>query len=141
MELGNYGEAIELINRATQYCTKKTGYYVYYSLSRVYDQLHDRLNRIRSLRKALEYDPKRTIARHSLGVALSQSGNFDEALDIFEEIIREELSRSDGPSESLAYAYKTQHGKTSTLKTKWHTSRSIQVARCGHANREVSGMQ
>src|SRR3990172_7935859 len=34
-----------------------------------------------------------------------------------------------------------QHGKTSTLKTKWHTSRSIQVARCGHANLEVSGMQ
>ena len=63
MELGNYGEAITLINQATQYCTKKTGYYVYYSLSRVYDQTRDRPNRIRCLRKALEYEPKRTIAQ------------------------------------------------------------------------------
>ena len=108
MELGNFGEAIELINQATKYCTRKTGYYVYYNLAKVYDQVHDRPNRIKCLRKALEFEPKHTIARHSLGVALSQSGSSEEALSIFEEIIREELSRSDGPSESLAYAYKTK---------------------------------
>jgi tetratricopeptide (TPR) repeat protein len=108
MELGNYGEAVDLISRASTYSTRENGYYVYFSLSRVYDQSHDRVNRIRCLRKALEYEPTHSIARHSLGVALSQSGVFGEALDLFEGIISEELSRNDGPSESLAYAFKTK---------------------------------
>lgn len=107
-DVGNHGEAIELIEQATKYCSKKTGYYVYFSLSKVYDQIHDRPNRIKNLRKALEFEPKHTIARHSLGVALSQSSNFEEAIRIFDEIIREELSKHEGPSESLAYAYKTK---------------------------------
>jgi tetratricopeptide (TPR) repeat protein len=113
MELGNFGEAIDMIKQASQYSTKKTGYYIYFSLARVYDQLRDRSNRIYYLRKALEYEPNHTIGRHSLGVALSQSGKFDEALEIFEEIIGEELLHPDGPSESLVYAYKT---KIITLK-------------------------
>ena len=104
---------IELLEKATKYCTKRTGYYTYYNLSKVYDQVHDRPNRIRNLKKALEFEPKHTIARHSLGVALSQSGNFNDALIIFEEIINEELSKPEGPSESLVYAYKT---KIITLK-------------------------
>ncbi len=107
-ELGNVGEAIELMDRAAQYCTKNTGFYVYFNLAGVYDRVRDRANRIRCLRKALRYEPKHTIAKHSLGVALSQSGNFNEALDLFDEIIREELSRSDGPTDSLAYAYNTK---------------------------------
>jgi predicted Zn-dependent protease len=107
-DVGNHGEAIELIEQATKYCSKKTGYYVYFSLSKVYDQIHDRPNRIKNLKKALEYEPKHTIARHSLGVALSQSSNFQDALQIFDEIIREELAKKDGPSESLVYAYKTK---------------------------------
>jgi len=113
MELGNFGEAIDLMKQASQYCTKKTGYYVYFSFARVYDQIRDRPHRINCLRRALEYEPTHTIGRHSLGVALSQSGNFDEALGIFEGIINEELARSDGPSESLVYAYTT---KIITLK-------------------------
>lgn len=108
MELGNYGEAIEVMKQASQYCTKKTGYYVYFSLARVYDHIRDRSNRIQCLRKALEYEPSHTIGRHSLGVALSQSGDFDEALRIFEDIVHEELARREGPSESLVYAYKTK---------------------------------
>lgn len=107
-DIGNHGEAIELIEQATKYCSKKTGYYVYFSISKVYDQIHDRPNRIKNLRKALEYEPKHTIARHSLGVALSQSSNFQDAIQIFDEIIREELAKKDGPSESLVYAYKTK---------------------------------
>jgi tetratricopeptide (TPR) repeat protein len=107
-DIGNHGEAIELLKQAAKYCTKKTGYYVFFSLSKIYDQVHDRPNKIQSLRKALEYEPKHTIARHSLGVALSQSGNFKDALHIFDEIIKEELSKKDGPSESLVYAYKTK---------------------------------
>lgn len=107
-DVGNHGEAIELIEQAAKYCSKKTGYYVYFSLSKIFDQIHDRPNRIKNLKKALEYEPKHTIARHSLGVALSQSSNFQDALQIFDEIIREELGKRDGPSESLAYAYKTK---------------------------------
>jgi tetratricopeptide (TPR) repeat protein len=108
MELNNYGEAIEAMKQASQYCTKKTGYYVYFSLSRVYNQIRDRSNRIKYLQKALEYEPTHIIGRHSLGVALSQTRNFDEALRIFEDIIRDELARPEGPSESLVYAYNTK---------------------------------
>jgi len=124
MELGNYGEAIALINQATQYCTKKTGYYVYYSLSGYMIRLVTDRIELGVLGRALDYEPKRTIAQHSLGVAQSQSGNFDEALDIFNGIIREELSRSDGPSESLVYAYRTkiitlQHAQPQRGKPNW----------------------
>jgi hypothetical protein len=35
-------------------------------------------------------------------------GRYDKALEIFEEIIEEELSKSQGPSESLVYALKTK---------------------------------
>lgn len=108
LELGNYGEAEDLMKRASQYCNKKTGFYVYFNLSRVYDQTLDRPNRIRALQKALEYEPHNTIARHSLGVALSQSGNFDQAIQIFDDIINEEMRRPEGPSESIAYALKTK---------------------------------
>lgn len=107
-ELGNYGEAIELLTKAASYCNKKTGYYVYFNLSRVYDQIRDRVNRIRCLRKALEYEPFQTIARHSLGVALSQSRQYPEALEIFDQIIVEELRRLSGPSDSIVYAYNTK---------------------------------
>jgi tetratricopeptide (TPR) repeat protein len=111
--LGNFGEAIDIMKQASKYCTKKTGYYVYFSFARVYDQIRDRPNRIICLRKALEYEPTHTIGRHSLGVALSQSGYFDDALRIFDDIINEELAHVDGPSESLVYAYTT---KIITLK-------------------------
>lgn len=108
MELKNYGEAEEFMRKASQYCNKKTGFYVYYSLSKLYDQTADRPNKIRALQKALEYKPRDTIARHSLGVAFSQSGDFERALEMFNLIINEETSRPDGPSESLVYAYKTK---------------------------------
>jgi tetratricopeptide (TPR) repeat protein len=36
-ELGRYGEAIELMERASQHCTKKTGFHVYFKLADVYD--------------------------------------------------------------------------------------------------------
>lgn len=108
MEIENYGEAEDLMKKASQYCNKKTGFYVYYSLSKLYDQTADRPSKIRALQKALEYKPKDTIARHSLGVALSQSGDFERALEMFNQIINEETTRPDGPSESLVYAYKTK---------------------------------
>lgn len=108
MNLGNSGEAIDLIKRATQYCSKGTGYYVYFSLARVYDSVRDRQNRVKCLRKALDYEPENVIARHSLGVALSQSGKHTEALNIFDKIIEDELSRAEGPGDSLGYAYQTK---------------------------------
>ena len=122
LELDNIGEAHEFMQKAADRCTRKTGYYVYFNWSRVYDRCHDRYGRIRCLKKALEYEPDHTIAQHSLGVALSQNGQFDEALRIFEEIIHDELSKPQGPSDSLAYALKTkiitlQHaGRTETAR-------------------------
>lgn len=121
LDLDNFGESIELMREASMRCTKQTGYYVYFSWSKVYDKLRDRANRVRCLRKALEYEPTHTIARHSLGVALSQMGKFTDALEIFEGIIQEELSKPQGPSESLLYALKT---KIITLR---RADRSVQA--------------
>jgi tetratricopeptide (TPR) repeat protein len=108
LELGNIGEAHELMQMAANYSTRQTGYYVHFNWAKIYDQCHDRHGRIRCLRKALEYEPDHTIAQHSLGVALSQNGQYDEALEIFEKIIQDELLKPGGPSESLAYALKTK---------------------------------
>ena len=60
------------------------------------------------MRKALEYSPKHTIARHQLGVAVSKLGKYDEADRIFDELIADELARPSGPSDSLVIAYKTK---------------------------------
>lgn len=123
LELDNIGEAHELMERAAQRCTRQTGYYVYFNWAKIYDQCRDRHGRILCLRKALEYEPNHTIAQHSLGVALSQTRQFDEALKIFEGIIQDELSKPEGPSESLIYALKTkiitlQHaGSSESAKT------------------------
>ncbi|MCL4396568.1 MAG: tetratricopeptide repeat protein [Chloroflexi bacterium] len=108
LDLGSLGEAERLIKEAANRCTKQTGYYVYFSLSKVYNETRDRYKRAEALRRALEYEPDHTIAKHSLGVALSQMGNFDQALAIFNNIIADELARTDGPTESLVYALKTK---------------------------------
>ncbi len=107
-DLENFGEAIELLQRATKHCTQRSGFFVYYNLGMTYDRTHDRTKKIEYLRKALNYDPKHTVARHALGVALSQNGMHDEAIAIFDAIINEELSRPDSPSISLSYAYNSK---------------------------------
>jgi tetratricopeptide (TPR) repeat protein len=108
MELGNIGEAIGLMEQAEQRCTNRTGYYVYFNWAKVYDVIRDRSRRAWCLRKALQYESDHTIAKHSLGVALSQDGQYDEALRIFDSIIQEELAKPNGPSDSLVYALKTK---------------------------------
>jgi tetratricopeptide (TPR) repeat protein len=123
LELNNFGEAEELMKRAADRCTKKTGYYVYYNMGRVYDSIRDRHGKIRALRKALEYDPNRTVAQHMLGVAQSQNANYDEALSIFDSIIDAELARPIGPRDSLVYALKT---KVITLR---HAKRDTEAQR------------
>ncbi|HPH40205.1 MAG TPA: NB-ARC domain-containing protein [Candidatus Fermentibacter daniensis] len=111
-ELGRYSEALELVVKASKHCTKKSGFYVYFNMAKLYDQLRERPNRAIALRKALEYEPNNIIARHSLGVAISQMGNYTEAIQVFESIISEERTKPDGPSDSLSYAL---HSKAVTL--------------------------
>lgn len=108
LELGNIGEAIGFMEEAAKRCTNQTGFYVYFNWARVYDATHDRGRRASCLRKALQYEPDHTVARHSLGVALSRDGQHDEALQIFDRIIEDELAKPQGPSDSLVYALKTK---------------------------------
>ncbi len=108
MELHHYGEALDFSERAIAKVTKKNGFFVYFNVAKIYDQIKDRSNRVRCLKEALRFEPKHIIARHSLGVALGQMGNHEDAIIIFNEIINEELSRVSGPSESLIIALRTK---------------------------------
>ena len=108
MELQIYGESLELMDRASKRVTKKTGFYVYFNLAKIYDQIKDRTNRVQYLRKALKYEPNNVVARHSLGVALGRVGNHEEAIEIFDEIIIEELNKQGRPSDSLEIALRTK---------------------------------
>lgn len=107
-ELGQIGESLDLLNDAAKRCNKKSGFYVYYNLSKVYDSIRDR-NKVKDcLLKALKYYPKHSVARHQLGVVTSRLGKFDEAIEIFNDLIKDELNQPSGPSETLLYAYKTK---------------------------------
>lgn len=108
LELHNYGDALELMKRATERINKKTGFYVYFNLARVYEEIRDHANRARYLRESLKYDPNHVIARHSLGVTLGRLGNHKEAVEIFDGIIDQEFSRVNGPSDSLEVALRTK---------------------------------
>jgi tetratricopeptide (TPR) repeat protein len=107
LSIGEIGHAIDLMEEATSRCDRRTGFFVYYNFSKVYDETRDRHNVERCLRKALEYNPEHPIARHQLGVVISRLGRFEEAIQIFDDLISDELKRS-RPSDTLVYAYKTK---------------------------------
>lgn len=102
------GEAIQYLEQATQRVTSKTGFIIYYNLSQTYDEMRDRPRVESCLRKALQYNPDHTVARHQLGVVISRLGRYSEAIAVFDEIIQFELARKQGPSETLLYSYKTK---------------------------------
>lgn len=105
---GQIGDAIDLIEKATQYINKNTGFGIYYSLSEVYDKILDRRQVERCLRKALEYQPDHRFAKHRLGVVVSRLGKYDEAIRIFDDLIQKELSRESGPTDTLLYTYRSK---------------------------------
>jgi tetratricopeptide (TPR) repeat protein/GTPase SAR1 family protein len=106
--MGQIGEALRLLEDAATRCTKQTGFQVFYNLSRVYREERNREQVARCLKKALEYQPKHSVARHQYGVILSQLGHYQEALAVFDELIQEELARSLGPTETLLFAYRAK---------------------------------
>jgi len=108
LDIGLIGASIQLMEEAAKRCDKKSGFFVYYNLSKIYDATRDRRMVEQCLRKALEYAPKHPIARHQLGVVVSRMGRYDEAIKVFDDLIQEELARDSGPSETLVYAYKTK---------------------------------
>lgn len=112
-ELGRIGEAITLLERATKYVNKATGFFVYYNFSQVYDKIKDRREVENCLLKALQYRPEHLVTRHRLGVVMSRLGKFDEAIRIFDDLIIEETSRVTGPTDTLLFTYRT---KIITLK-------------------------
>lgn len=108
VSLGRVGEGLRHLKIATERCTKPTGFFAYYNLALVYDQLHDRGNCASALREALKFNPTHVVARHMLGVALSRLGRFDEAISMFDQLIQEETARATGPTNTLVYAIKTK---------------------------------
>jgi len=126
LELNNYGEALDLMGQAAKRCTKRTSFYVYFNMAKVYDQIRDRVNRVRCLREALKYEPNHVIARHSLGVSLGQMGNHEEAIQIFDSIICQELNKVNGPSDSLEVALKTKLISLKIMKKKEHAKIAIE---------------
>ncbi|MBP1467372.1 tetratricopeptide repeat protein [Candidatus Chloroploca sp. M-50] len=104
---GQVGESIRLMEEASNRCNKDTGFFVYYNLGKVYDEIRNREQVERCLRKALEYQPENFIARHQLGVVTSRLGKFQEADGIFDDLIKDQLSRI-YPSDTLIIAYKSK---------------------------------
>ncbi|GHO82267.1 hypothetical protein KSZ_02730 [Dictyobacter formicarum] len=106
--LGQIGEAIKLFEKAVSYVNKSSGFYVYYNFSQVYDKVKDYRLVEFYLEKALEYHNDYLIARHQLGVVKSRLGKYDESIKIFDDLIKIELTRIPGPTDTLAYAYKSK---------------------------------
>ena len=107
-DLGQIGEAISLIEKANMYANKSNGFFICYNLSQVYDVIKERIKVEQYLRKALEYQPEHLIARHQLGVVISRLGKYDEAIEIFDKLIEDELARESGPTDTLVYTYRTK---------------------------------
>lgn len=107
-DIDQISEAVELLNKATKYINKFNGFFVYYNFAQVYDKIRNRQKVEYYLRKALEYQHDHHIARHQLGVVVSRLGRYDEALIIFDELINDELSYENGPTETLIYTYNTK---------------------------------
>lgn len=108
LEMGQIGDSVRLLENASKFCNKLSGFFVYYNLSKVYDVIWDREQVERCLRKALEYQPDHTTAKQQLGVVLSRLGKFNESINIFDEIISKELAKDNIPSSRLIYAYKSK---------------------------------
>lgn len=112
-DIFEYPSAIELINRAASYVTKKTAFYVYYNLAEVYGQTKELNLKVKFLKEAMKFQENTTpylytMAQHSLGVALGRLNNHFEAIKNFDEIINRELAKPYGPGGSLAVAARTK---------------------------------
>ena len=107
-ELGQIGEAINLLEKATKFLNRNTGFLVFYNLSQVYDKIKDRQKVEECLLKALEYQPDHRVARHRLGVVMSQLGKYDMSIRIFDVLIEEELNRETGPTDTLLVTYRAK---------------------------------
>lgn len=107
-EMGQVGRAIQLMEDAGRRCNKGNGFWVYYNLTKIYDDIRNRVKVEACLRKALTYNPKHKIARHQLGMVVSRLGRYEEAVSIFDEIIRDELALPGGPTYTLVATYKAK---------------------------------
>jgi len=107
-DIDQISEAIELLDSAEKYVNKFNGFFIYYNFAQVYDKVRNRYKVEYYLRKALEYQPDHHIARHQLGVVVSRLGRYNEALAIFDELIKDELAYPNGPTETLIYTYNTK---------------------------------
>ncbi len=114
LKMRQVGEAIRLMESAATRCTTKNSrFFVYHNLSKVYDEVRDRDQVERCLRKALEAKPDASRIRHQLGVVVRRLGRYEEAVRIFDELISLELDRHPEPTDTLLYAYKS---KIATLR-------------------------
>jgi hypothetical protein len=82
-------------------------------LSQIYDKIKDRHKVEECLQKALEYQPDHRFARHRLGVVMSQLGKYDMSVLIFDDLMRDELDRETGPTDTFFVACRA---KITTLK-------------------------
>jgi tetratricopeptide (TPR) repeat protein len=93
--LGNYDKAkdklLELVKSDTENATAS------FELARVYDQLGNKDEAIRWARKATELDTENTWYKEFLGGVYEESGRFQEASDLFEQLVNQK------PSEEYFY--------------------------------------
>jgi tetratricopeptide (TPR) repeat protein len=82
------GHALERVNEACRFATKRTGSLAYGVKARILEFQHDYSGRRQALKQALEFEPENTIVRHQYGVALSRFGSTNEAIEEFTKIIK-----------------------------------------------------
>lgn len=61
---------------------------VCYKLALLYESQHDIMNAMISIRKAIELDDDYTDAKYRLAIMLEHQGNKDEAIEMYEQIVR-----------------------------------------------------
>lgn len=104
---GSIGVALQYADEACWRATAKTGALAYNIKARVLDAQHDKAGRVAALKRAVEFSPTDSVLLHQYGVALSRSGETDQAIDVFSQIIAAELNRTP-PRDTLLMAFKTR---------------------------------
>lgn len=132
-ELGRnrIGQAMEKIETALKFKTKKTSSLCYAIKARIHQAQRDYKNQIVSLHHAVESSPEDHYIRHQYGVALSKNRQTKEAIEQFTIIIEQENAK-EYPTTALMYALKTRLinlqrlGKTDDFnRDKQHVERLI----------------